>query len=57
VDFIVNEANWRGGLYISFLPTWDRFWHDKSETRKPLFSTANAESMASGWASAKRTPA
>jgi len=42
VDFIVTEANKRG-LYIGFLPTWGRFWHDKSETRKPLFTVANAE--------------
>lgn len=42
VDFIVHEANKRG-LYIGFLPTWGRFWHDKSETRKPLFTVANAE--------------
>lgn len=42
VDFIVEEANKRG-LYLGFLPTWGRYWHDKSETRKPLFTTANAE--------------
>ena len=42
VDFIVAEANQRG-LYIGFLPTWGRYWHDKSETRKPLFTVANAE--------------
>jgi len=42
VDFIVNEAN-RQGLYIGFLPTWGRFWRDKSETRQPLFTSANAE--------------
>ncbi len=42
VDFIVTEANQRG-LYLGFLPTWGRFWHDKSDTRKPLFTVANAE--------------
>lgn len=42
VDFIVDEANKRG-IYIGFLPTWGRFWHDKSDTRKPLFTVANAE--------------
>ena len=42
VDFIVTEANKRG-LYLGFLPTWGRFWHDKSDTRKPLFTVANAE--------------
>ena len=41
VDFMVTEANKRG-LYIGFLPTWGRFWHDKSETRKPLFTVTNA---------------
>ncbi len=42
VDFIVAEANQRG-LYIGFLPTWGRFWHDSTDTRKPLFTVANAE--------------
>ena len=42
VDLIVAEAN-RRGLYIGFLPTWGRFWHDKSATRQPLFTVANAE--------------
>lgn len=42
VDFIVREANARG-LYIGFLPTWGRFWRDKSETRTPLFTVENAE--------------
>lgn len=42
VDFIVAEANKRG-LYIGFLPTWGRFWHDKTATRQPLFTVANAE--------------
>ena len=30
VDFIVTEAN-RRGLYIGFLPTWGRFWHDTNQ--------------------------
>ncbi len=42
VDFIVAEANKRG-LYIGFLPTWGRFWHDTNNDRKPLFTVANAE--------------
>ncbi len=42
VDFIVREANARG-LYIGFLPTWGRFWRDKSETRTPLFTMETAE--------------
>ncbi len=42
VDFIVTEANKRG-FYIGFLPTWGRFWHDKNDGRKPLFTVASAE--------------
>jgi len=42
VDFIVTEANQRG-LYLGFLPTWGRFWHDTNQGRKPLFTVANAE--------------
>lgn len=42
VDFIVREANQRG-LYLGFLPTWGRYWHDSSQGRKPLFTVANAE--------------
>jgi hypothetical protein len=42
VDFIVREANARG-LYIGFLPTWGRYWHDTNQGRKPLFNAANAE--------------
>jgi hypothetical protein len=42
VDFIVREANARG-LYIGFLPTWGRFWHDNNQGRKPLFNATNAE--------------
>ena len=42
VDFIVREANARG-LYMGFLPTWGRYWHDTNQGRKPLFNVANAE--------------
>ncbi len=42
VDFIVAEANKRG-IYIGFLPTWGRFWHDTDNDRKPLFNASNAE--------------
>lgn len=42
VDYIVNEANKRG-LYIGFLPTWGRYWHDKVKDGQPLFTAANAE--------------
>lgn len=42
VDFIVKEANARG-IYIGFLPTWGRYWHDSNQGRHPLFTVANAE--------------
>ena len=42
VDFIVKEANARG-LYIGFLPTWGRYWHDAVHKGKPLFTVENAE--------------
>lgn len=42
VDFIVKEANQRG-MYLGFLPTWGRFWHDTNDGRKPLFTADNAE--------------
>jgi len=41
VDFIVSEANKRG-IYIGFLPTWGRYWHDGSKERGPLFTPDNA---------------
>jgi hypothetical protein len=41
VDYIVNKANSRG-IYIGFLPTWGRFWHDANNDRKPIFTVANA---------------
>ena len=42
VDYIVDKANARG-LYIGFLPTWGRYWHDKIKEGKPLFTAKNAE--------------
>ncbi len=42
VDFIVNQAASRG-LFIGFLPTWGRYWHDNLKDGKPLFTEANAE--------------
>lgn len=41
VDDIVNKAE-SLGLYIGFLPTWGRYWHDKIADGKPLFTEANA---------------
>jgi len=42
VDFIVAEANKRG-LYIGFLPTWGRYWHDNVKDGNPIFTPQNAE--------------
>jgi hypothetical protein len=42
VDFTVDKAN-SLGLYIGFLPTWGRYWHDKVKDGKPLFTKENAE--------------
>jgi len=41
VDYIVNKAD-SLGLFIGFLPTWGRFWHDPTKDGKPLFNEANA---------------
>ena len=41
VDYIVNKAE-SLGLYIGFLPTWGRFWHDPVKDGKPLFNEENA---------------
>jgi hypothetical protein len=41
VDWVVNEAN-KQGLWIGFLPTWGRYWHDGVKDGKPLFNEANA---------------
>lgn len=37
VDFVVDKAN-ELGIYIGFLPTWGRYWHDEN----PLFTPENA---------------
>ncbi len=42
VDYIVDKAN-ANGLYVGFLPTWGRYWHDKVQGDKPLFNRENAE--------------
>ncbi len=42
VDSIVDKAN-SLGLYIGFLPTWGRYWHDAVKDGKPLFTPENAE--------------
>jgi hypothetical protein len=42
VDYVVRKAN-ELGLFIGFLPTWGRYWHDKVDDGKPLFTAANAE--------------
>ncbi|MDB6030023.1 MAG: putative endoglucanase [Verrucomicrobiales bacterium] len=42
VDYIVNKAE-SLGLFIGFLPTWGRYWHDKVQDGKPLFDESNAE--------------
>ncbi len=43
VDYIVNKAN-EMGLYIAFLPTWGRYWHDNiaENNETPLFTPENA---------------
>lgn len=41
VDYVVDRAN-ANGLYVGFLPTWGRFWHDGKDG-KPLFNKQNAE--------------
>lgn len=41
VDFIVARAN-ALGLYIGFLPTWGRYWHDSVKDHRPLFTKENA---------------
>lgn len=42
VDYIVNKAN-SLGIYVGFLPTWGRYWHDKPKDGKALFTKENAE--------------
>jgi hypothetical protein len=41
VDYVVDRAN-AHGLYVGFLPTWGRYWHDKVRDGKPLFTKENA---------------
>jgi hypothetical protein len=38
----VDRAN-ANGMYVGFLPTWGRYWHDKVRDGKPLFTGENAE--------------
>ena len=42
VDYVVDKAN-SLGMYIGFLPTWGRYWHDEVQGGKPLFTVQNAE--------------
>ncbi len=44
VDFIVDKAN-ELGMYVAFLPTWGRYWHDniKEYGDQPLFNPKNAK--------------
>ena len=41
VDYIVDKAN-SLGLYVGFLPTWGRYWHERPNN-KTLFTKENAE--------------
>ena len=41
-DYVIDRAN-ANGLYVGFLPTWGRYWHDKVRDGKPLFTKENAE--------------
>jgi len=44
VDYIVHKAN-SLGMYIGFLPTWGRYWHEGAGVKNnlPLFNVENAE--------------
>jgi hypothetical protein len=42
VDYIMARAE-SLGLFIGFLPTWGRYWHDAVKDGKPLFNATNAE--------------
>jgi hypothetical protein len=42
VDYIVEKAE-SLGLFIGFLPTWGRYWHDAVANNKPIFTKENAE--------------
>jgi hypothetical protein len=41
VDYTVNKAE-SLGLFVGFLPTWGRYWHDKVKDGRPLFTEENA---------------
>ena len=41
VDYVVDHANSKG-LMVGFLPTWGRYWHDKSRTASRCSTSANA---------------
>ena len=41
VDYIVDQAN-ANGLYVGFLPTWGRYWHDRKNDATAVFSKQNA---------------
>jgi hypothetical protein len=41
VDYVVEQAQ-AHGLFVGFLPTWGRYWHDKVVDGKPLFNETNA---------------
>ncbi len=41
VDFIVDKAN-SLGLWVGFLPTWGRYWHDTRDNQRPIFNRENA---------------
>lgn len=42
VDYIVDKAN-ALGMFVGFLPTWGRYWHDAVRDGKPIFTAASAE--------------
>ena len=42
VDFIVDKAN-SLGLWVGFLPTWGRYWHDTKDNQRPIFNRENAD--------------
>ena len=42
VDYIVDKAE-SLGMFIGFLPTWGRYWHDRVKDNQPLFTPQNAE--------------
>ena len=42
VDYVVDKAN-ALGMYVGFLPTWGRYWHDNPRDGKAIFNRENAE--------------